>query len=74
MPLGRSREGTELKIIIDRARCAGLGVCTSFAPEIFEVSEAGELVLSADTVPDGQLEDIRDAVASCPTEALRMSQ
>jgi ferredoxin len=61
-----------VKIIVDRARCAGLGVCESFAPEIFKVNGTGALVLGTDTVPDGRLEDVEDAVASCPTEALRM--
>jgi ferredoxin len=36
------------------------------------VNGTGALVLGTDTVPDGRLEDVEDAVASCPTEALRM--
>jgi ferredoxin len=63
-----------VKIIVDRTRCAGLGVCESFAPEVFEVDEAGGLGLRTDTVPDGHLEDVEHAVAGCPTEALRLER
>ena len=30
-----------MKIIVDRARCAGLGICESFAAEVFEVKGDG---------------------------------
>ncbi|MEU4328991.1 ferredoxin [Nonomuraea dietziae] len=63
-----------MKIIVDRVRCAGLGVCESFAPEVFEVNDAGELVLCTGTVPDGLLEDVQHAVESCPSEALRLER
>lgn len=61
-----------MEIIVDRDKCAGLGVCESFAPEVFEVDENGVLVLKARTVPDGQDADVEAAIAGCPTEALRL--
>ena len=62
-----------MKIIVDRAKCAGLGVCESFAPELFEVS-ARKVVLRTDIVPDGLLEDVQYAVESCPADALRLER
>lgn len=61
-----------MKIIVDRAKCTGLGICESLAPDVFEVDDSGDLVLRTDTVPDGQLADVEAAVAGCPTEALRL--
>lgn len=61
-----------MKIIVDRAKCTGLGICESLAPDVFEIDEAGDLVLKTETVPDGQLDDVDAAVTGCPTEALRI--
>ena len=59
-------------IIIDRSRCTGLGICESLAPEFFEVDETGTLALLNENVPDGALRSVEEAVAGCPTEALRL--
>ncbi len=61
-----------MRIVVDRNRCTGLGVCESMVPDMFEVREDGQLALHHETVPEGQLEDVEEAVASCPTEALRI--
>lgn len=61
-----------MMISVDRARCTGLGICESYAPDIFEVDDEGELVLALDTVAPEMLDAVRQAVASCPTEALRL--
>lgn len=61
-----------MKIIVDRSKCTGLGICESLAPDVFEVDDDGDLELKTEAVPDGQLEDVEAAVAGCPTEALRL--
>jgi len=61
-----------MKIIVDRGRCTGLGICESLAPDVFEVNDEGDLVQKADTVPDGLFAEVEEAVAGCPTEALRL--
>lgn len=59
-----------MKVRIDRARCAGLGLCEAVAPDIFEVDEGGELVLLVDEPADERRGDVEDAVSGCPTQAL----
>ncbi|HEV7980357.1 ferredoxin [Amycolatopsis sp.] len=61
-----------MKIVLDHTRCTGLGVCESLAPDVFEVNDAGELIVKQDKVSDGQKDDVEAAVAGCPTEALRL--
>ncbi|TDC99506.1 ferredoxin [Saccharopolyspora terrae] len=63
-----------MKIIVDRTKCTGLGICESLAPDVFEINDDGELVLKTEAVPDGQLADVESAVSGCPTEALRLEQ
>lgn len=61
-----------MKIILDRFKCTGLGICESFAPEIFEVDDEGDLVMNTDEVPEGMLDNVEKAIQGCPTEALRL--
>ncbi|WP_433237690.1 ferredoxin [Streptosporangium sp. CA-135522] len=61
-----------MKIAIDRARCAGLGICESLAPKYFEVDGDGELVLLREDMPEEDLDRLRAAIEGCPTEALRL--
>jgi len=62
-----------MKIIVDRSRCTGLGICESLAPEHFEVDESGDLVMLQEVVTDEQRDDVVAAIEACPTEALRLA-
>ena len=62
-----------MKILLDRGKCTGLGICESLSPDVFEVDDDGALVLKTEVVPDGKLAEIRAAVTGCPTEALRLT-
>jgi ferredoxin len=62
-----------MKILLDRGKCTGLGICESLSPDAFEVDDDGALVLKTEVVPDGKLAEIRAAVTGCPTEALRLA-
>jgi ferredoxin len=61
-----------MKIVVDRAKCTGLGICESVAPEAFEVDDDGNLVLKVDAVPDQLLDQVQRAIQGCPTGALRL--
>lgn len=62
-----------MKIIVDRTKCTGLGLCESFAPNKFEIDDDGSLILLSDTVGDDELDEVEAAIAACPTEALRLA-
>lgn len=62
-----------MKILLDRGKCTGLGICESLSPDVFEVDDDGALVLKTEVVPYGKLTEIRAAVTGCPTEALRLA-
>ena len=61
-----------MKILVDRTKCTGLGICESLAPGHFEVNDEGELVLLEEHVTDETLADVEEAIAGCPTAALRL--
>jgi ferredoxin len=60
-----------MRIVLDRARCTGIGICESIAPTVFEVDDGGLVVLSPE-VPEGSESEVADAVAGCPALALRL--
>ncbi|MFT4262243.1 MAG: ferredoxin [Nocardioides sp.] len=63
-----------MKVTVDFAKCTGLGICESLAPDFFEVNDAGELVLLKEDITDEELQAVEEAVAGCPTEALRIER
>ena len=61
-----------MKIAVDYDKCTSLGICESLAPDFFEVDDEGDLQLLRDDVPEDRLAEIQQAVAGCPTAALRL--
>ncbi|WP_369227939.1 ferredoxin [Streptomyces sp. R39] len=60
------------KLILDRSRCTGLGLCEAHAEHVFEIQADGSLTLLAEEIGDEDLAAVRQACESCPTEALRL--
>lgn len=59
-------------LIVDRNACAGHGLCYSVAPDIIDADEQGDPVITADPIPDDQLEFADSAVQACPEQALTL--
>ena len=59
-----------MRVVVDYTKCVGHGMCESFSPELFEVTDQGEVKILEDPVPDGMEADVETAVASCPVQAL----
>ena len=45
-----------MKVVVDFAKCTGLGICESMAPEFFEVNDEGQLELLKDGSPVDRVE------------------
>lgn len=63
-----------MKIILDRSRCTGIGICESIAEDYFEVGDDGVLRMLAVDVPPEDEERLRDAIQSCPARALAVGE
>lgn len=61
-----------MKVVVDRAKCTGLGICESLAPAFFEVDDSGDLLALKEDIEPHELAEVEEAVAGCPTEALRI--
>ena len=63
-----------MRVVVDRDLCQGHGVCESEAPEVFEVSKAGELTIVEPSPAADRAEQVARAVRYCPTGALRIEE
>jgi ferredoxin len=63
-----------MKVVVDRGKCTGLGICESLAPTFFEVDDNGDLLLLEEDIAPDDLADVEEAVRGCPTEALRIER
>lgn len=61
-----------MKIVLDRPRCEGYGLCEEVAPKLMHLDEAGELVIDVEEPGDTDLEAAKAAVRVCPVAALKL--
>lgn len=61
-----------MKILLDRPRCEGHGLCEEAAPDLMHLDDDGELVLDVPEVDDAQAGQARAAVRVCPVAALKV--
>ncbi|WP_089103674.1 ferredoxin [Streptomyces hyaluromycini] len=64
-----------MKVIIDQNRCVASGQCVLSAPEVFDQREEnGIVVLLAETPSEHLADDVRQAVALCPAQAIWLEE
>jgi ferredoxin len=61
-----------MKVVVDRERCEGHGLCEAIAPAVFHLDDEG-LVRIAAEIPAGETDAVLAAVRTCPVAALTRS-
>lgn len=61
-----------MRVVLDETKCSSIGMCESVAPDVFEVGDDGALVVLAPEQPQDRRALMEQAVAACPTGALRL--
>jgi ferredoxin len=62
-----------MRVEVDRDVCVGSGTCELLAPDVFEVGDDGVVRLLQPEPGQPDEDAARDAVAQCPTGALRLA-
>lgn len=52
-----------MEVRVDLDRCEANGVCVGIAPDIFDLDDNEELVISSVRPPEDRWEDVRSAIA-----------
>ena len=61
-----------MKIEVDWDLCESNGVCVRICPDMFSLDENDNLIIATDS-PDDELRDqLGQAVAGCPRQAMRL--
>ncbi|HEX7753256.1 MAG TPA: ferredoxin [Novosphingobium sp.] len=63
-----------MKVHVNSEICAGFGICTGIAPEVFELHDDGyAVVLVSEVVPEDE-DAMRRAESQCPARAISISE
>jgi len=63
-----------MRIVTDPDRCTGNGLCMAHAPELFDQSEDGTVIVLQENPPAELEEAARRAAMHCPTEAITLEE
>lgn len=64
-----------MRIVTDTGRCVGAGQCALTEPKVFDQSdEDGTVVLLTDNAEGDVLDNVREAVDLCPSQALSLKE
>jgi ferredoxin len=64
-----------MRIVTDTGRCVGAGQCALTEPAVFDQSdEDGTVVLLTDHADGDVLENVREAVDLCPSQAIALEK
>ena len=62
-----------MKVVVDRTKCGGIGICEGLDPERFQVHVDGKVRVLRESLEDDEaVSRAREAVQMCPTESLTM--
>ena len=61
-----------MKIVVDRDRCEGLGMCEAMAHEYFELDDDDEMTILEESPPERARSAVHSAVEACPVQALTL--
>lgn len=64
-----------MKLVVDRPRCEGHGLCEEAAPHLMHLDDEGELVIDREAFDEGSADAnaAAAAVRVCPVAALRLA-
>ncbi|WP_030902843.1 ferredoxin [Streptomyces sp. NRRL F-5126] len=61
-----------MRVVVDRARCEGHGLCEEAAAQLMHLDDEGELVLDREEVEGADAALAQAAARVCPVAALRV--
>ncbi|WP_121257465.1 ferredoxin [Nocardioides ferulae] len=61
------------RIVVDRDRCEGLGMCEAMAPDYFELDDDEQMSVLREAPSPEHGGRVAAAVASCPVQALSLA-
>lgn len=60
-----------MKVYVDQDLCISCGLCIDTCPAVFDWNDDGKADVIVDEVPADAEDDAREAMESCPSEAIK---
>ena len=60
-----------MKVYVDQYLCISCGLCIDICPAVFDWNDDGKADVIVDEVPADAEDDAREAMESCPSEAIK---
>ena len=60
-----------MKVYVDQDLCISCGLCIVICPAVFDWNDDGKADVIVDEVPADAEDDAREAMESCPSEAIK---
>lgn len=64
---------TNCRVTLNRAKCAGIGLCEIAAPGVFEIGDDGLAGVVTDKIDIARRAELEEAAMSCPTQSITVS-
>lgn len=61
-----------IKLILDRPRCEGHGLCEEVAAQLLHIDDEGYAAIDVDEINDANLATAKAAARVCPVAALKL--
>ena len=61
-----------MRVVVDYDRCESNGLCMALAPEVFEIRDDDMMYLLVDDPAERSEAKVREAVRTCPKQALSL--
>ena len=62
-----------MRILVDRDKCEGLGMCEAMAHEFFEIDDDDTMTVLEESPPESERDTVHGAVEACPVMALTLA-
>ena len=60
----------QFRIVTDRSRCCGYGLCATLCPEVYKLDAEGLVYVESEFVASEYKEAAQEGAAACPAEAI----
>lgn len=63
-----------MKVNVNKDKCLGCGMCVGINSDVFDFDDDGLAVADSDKINDENIEEVKDAVNSCPVGAIEADE
>lgn len=63
-----------VKVVVDRSRCVGHGLCHEFAAEVFDLDDVGYCLIPVEEIGEELVQKARTGASRCPEGAITINE